>query len=284
MRPGSGNVTYQNFEDVAFNTGTPTPTQPLNISTRMRVQNGENVLIGGFIISGTQNKKVIVRALGPSLASSGLTNLLADPVIELYGPDGSPLAGNDNWKDSQQTEIQNSGLAPQNDMEAAIVATLPPNGYTVIVRGKGGTAGTGLVEGYDLNPAAASQFGNISTRGFVQTGQNVMIGGIILGNNTGSTRIVLRGLGPSLSQSGVTNVLADPTIDLYNSNGARLVFNDNWQDNPGSAVQLSANGLAPSNAKESGIFTTLLPGAYTVILAGSNSTSGIGLVELYDLQ
>lgn len=283
-RAGSGTVVYQNFEDVFFNTGAALPAQPLNISTRMRVQTGENVLIGGFIVNGTQTKRVIVRAIGPSLATSGVTTPLLDPTIELYGPDGSLIAMNDNWKDSQQAEILGTGLAPASDSESAIVATLQPNGYTVIVKGKGGTSGTGLVEGYDLNPAAASQFGNLSTRGFVQTGDNVMIGGFILGNNGGSTRIVLRGLGPSLAQVGVTNVLADPTLSLYDSNGTRLVFNDNWQDNPAQAVELSANGLAPSRPQESGIFATLTPGAYTAILAGANNTSGVGLVELYDLQ
>ena len=283
-RAGSGNVVYQNFEDVFFNTGAALPAQPLNISTRMRVETGENVLIGGFIISGTQTKRVIFRALGPSLTTSGVTTPLLDPTIELYGPDGALIAMNDNWKDSQQTEISGTGLAPTIDSESAIVAILQPNGYTVIVRGKGGTSGTGLVEGYDLNPAAASKFGNISTRGFVQTGDNVMIGGFILGNNGGSTRIALRGLGPSLTQVGVTNVLADPTLSLYDSNGTRLVFNDNWQDNPAQAVQLSSNGLAPSRSQESGIFVTLTPGAYTAILAGANNTSGVGLVELYDLQ
>ena len=283
-RAGSGNVVYQNFEDVFFNTGAALPAQALNISTRLRVETGENVLIGGFIISGTQTKRVIFRARGPSLAASGVTTPLLDPTLELYGPDGALIAMNDNWKDSQEAEISGTGFAPTVDSESAIVATLQPNGYTVIVKGKGGTTGTGIVEGYDLNPAAASKFGNLSTRGFVQTGDNVMIGGFILGNNGGSTRIALRGLGPSLTQVGVTNVLADPTLSLYDSNGTRLVFNDNWQDNPAQAVQLSSNGLAPSRPQESGIFVTLTPGAYTAILAGANNTSGVGLVELYDLQ
>jgi hypothetical protein len=283
-RPGSGSVVYQSFEDVRFDTGAPALAQLLNISTRMRVETGENVLIGGFIIAGTQDKKVIVRALGPSLTSSGLTNTLADPVIELYGPNNVLIASNDNWKDTQQTEITNSGVAPTNDSESAIVATLPPDGYTVIVRGKNGTTGTAIVEAYDLNTAASSRLANLSTRGFVQTGQNVMIGGFILGNNGGSTRIVLRGLGPSLAQSEVANALADPTIDLYDSNGTRVIFNDDWMDNFGQAVQLSANGLAPAHPDESGIFTALAPGSYTVILAGANGTTGVGLIEIYDLQ
>lgn len=283
-RSGSGSVVYQSFEDVRFDTGAPAATQLLNISTRMRVETGENVLIGGFIISGGQDKKVIVRALGPSLTASGITTPLLDPVIELYRSDGTLVAMNDNWKDSQQTEIENSGIPPSNNSESAIVATLPPDGYTVIVRGKSNTTGTALVEGYDLDTSAGSRFANISTRGFVQTGQNVMIGGFILGNNTGSTRVVLRGLGPSLAQANVANTLADPTIDLYDGNGTRIIFNDNWMDNFGQAVQLSANGLAPSRSQESGIFMTLAPGAYTVILAGKNGGTGVGLVEVYDLQ
>ena len=283
-RAGSGSVVYQNFEDVSFTGAATLPTQPLNISTRMRVQTGENVLIGGFIITGTEDKKVIVRALGPSLVTSGLTDLLADPVIELYAPDGTLIASNDNWKDTQQTDIQNSGFAPPNESESAIIAILPPNGYTVIVKGKGGTSGKGLVEGYDLNTAANSQFANISTRGFVQTGDNVMIGGFVLGNQNSSTRIALRGLGPSLQSAGVNNVLSDPTLALYNSSGTRLAFNDNWMDNPAQAVELSANGLAPTRPEESGIFMTLAPGSYTAILAGANGTTGVGLVEVYDLR
>ena len=283
-RQGSGSVIYESFEDVRFDTGAPTSAQLLNISTRMRVETGENVLIGGFIISGTEDKKVIVRALGPSLAASGLLNTLPDPVIELYGPNNVLIASNDNWRDTQQTDIQNSGVAPQNDAEAAIVATLPPDGYTVIVRDKNGATGTAIVEGYDLDTAVSARFANISTRGFVQTGQNVMIGGFILGNNGGSTRVVIRGLGPSLAQSEVTNALADPTIDLYDSNGTRIIFNDDWMDNFGQAVQLSANGLAPSHPDESGIFTTLAPGSYTVILAGANGGTGVGVIEIYDLQ
>lgn len=284
--PASGGQVSDSNPDNHFGISPSTPAQPLNISTRVRVQSGDNVLIGGFIIDGNEGKKVIVRALGPSLATSGVVGVLADPVIELRGPGGDLIASNDNWRSDQEAEIQASGVPPPNDLESAIVATLPPDGYTVIVRSKEDLPGVGLVEVFDLNPAADSALANISTRGFVETGENVMIGGFILGGTGGaSTRVALRGLGPSLEQQGVSaTVLEDPTLDLYDSNGTRLIFNDNWMDNPAQAVQLSANGLAPTNNLESGIFMTLPPGAYTAILAGKDDGTGIGLVEIYDLR
>jgi hypothetical protein len=278
-RPGSGTVIYQNFEDVTFDG----IARALNISTRLRVLTGDRALIGGFIITGAVNKKVVMRAIGPSLSQFGLTGVLADPTLELY--DSSSLtAANDNWRDAQEGEIIASGVPPTNDLESALVATLSPGNHTVIVRGKGDTSGIGVVEAYDLEAQSPAEFANISTRGFVDAADNVMIGGFILGGDTGNARVAIRGIGPSLAQVGLNNVLADPTLDLRDSNGTQLVFNDNWIDDPAQAAALTASGLAPASNEESGIFTTLPPGAFTAVLAGKNGGIGVGLVEVYNLQ
>lgn len=257
--------------------------QALNIATRLPVALGDNAMIGGFIITGNDSKTVVLRGMGPSLAAAGLSNFLADPVLELHGPSGV-IFQNDNWRDTQETQIQNSGFAPSDNREAVIITTLQPGTYTGILTGKDQTTGVGLVEFYDTNQAANAQLRNLSTRGLVQSGNNVMIGGFILGGTTGSTRVAIRGIGPSLTQSGLSNVLANPTLELHDSNGTTTISNDNWGDDSASAAALSANGLAPQNSLESGIFTTLIPGAYTAILAGKNGGFGIGLVEVYNLQ
>ena len=262
---------------------TAVPSQPVNISTRARVQTGENALIGGFIISGSAQKKVIVRALGPSLAAANIADALADPVLELRGPDGAVLATNDNWKENQ-SEIQASGLPPSNDLESAIVATLPATAHTAVVTGKNETSGVGLVEVYDLDDLAASRLANISTRGFVQTGENVMIAGVIFGGGNASSRVVIRAIGPSLSQRGVANPLADPTLELFNANGTPVAANDNWKDNAAQAAEITAAGLAPQEDAESAMITNLAAGDHTAIVAGKNNTVGVGLVEVYHLQ
>jgi hypothetical protein len=193
---------------------------------------------------------------------------------------------NDNWKDTQRSQIEGTLFQPSDDRESVIVATLVTANYTAVLTGKNNTTGVGIIEVYDNNQAADSQLANISTRGFVQTGNNVMIGGFILGGsgNPVNARIALRGIGPSLSQFGLNNVLADPTLELHDANGATLVANDNWTDDPVSAAQLTANGLGLSNQKESGIFTSLPAGQFTAILAGKNGGIGIGLVEIYNLK
>jgi hypothetical protein len=274
-------------------TGTPTPTpsstpvQALNISTRLRVETGDRVMIGGFIVTGSAAKSVTLRGIGPSLAGSGISSVLADPVLELRDGSGALVFQNDNWQDdpAQAAQLIALGLAPSDPRESGIVVTLQPGAsYTAILAGKSGGTGVGLAEIYDTNQAANSRLANISTRGFVLIGDNVMIGGFILGGSSGSTAVVVRGIGPSLSQSGLSNVLADPTLELRDSNGMLLIANDNWQDDPVSAAQLITHGLAPQNPLESGIFASLPPGAFTVILAGKNSGTGIGLVEIYNVQ
>jgi len=252
----------------------------------MRVDIGDNVGIGGFIITGSVPKHVVIRAIGPSLTKFGFSSaeVLADPKLELHGPSGFGTITNNDWKDTQEAQITADGLAPTNDLESAIDASLPPGTYTAIVKGNTGTTQTGiaLVEVYDLNTAAASKLGNLSTRAFVGTGGNVVIAGFILGNNQGNDRIVVRGLGPSLSSFGVPTPLQDPTLELRDPNGALIRSNNDWTDDPAQAAEISAAGLAPSNMKESAIAATLPPGLYTAILAGFNNGTGNGLVEVYD--
>lgn len=250
----------------------------------MRVDTGDNVGIGGFIISGNVPKHVVIRGLGPSLTKFGFSpsELLADPVLEVHGQGSFGTITNNNWRDSQEATLIADGLAPTNDLEAAIDVTLNPGQYTAIVSGNNNGAGIGLVEIYDVSSGAASKLGNLSTRAFVKTGNSVVIAGFILGNNGGNDRIVIRGLGPSLSQFGVTNPLPDPMLELRDNNGTLLQSNDNWTDDPAQAAQIIAAGLAPSNMKESAMAVSEPPGAYTAILSGVNSGTGVGIVEIYD--
>jgi hypothetical protein len=250
----------------------------------MRVLTEDNVGIGGFIITGTAPKHLILRAIGPSLTQVGVPDALADPVLELHGPAGFNTVTNDNWQDDpvQAALIIASGLAPTEDLESAIDATLIPGSYTAVVRGKEDTSGVGLVEVYDLSQAVLARLANISTRASVDIGSNVVIAGFILGGNSGGDRIVLRGIGPSLGAAGVANALADPTLELRDGNGVLLMANNNWQDEPSQAAELIAAGLTPTSPLESGIAATLPPGLYTALLAGVNNTSGVGLVEIYD--
>ncbi len=269
-------------------TASPAPAQALNISTRLRVETGDNVMIGGFIITGNAPKPVVLRAIGPSLAGSGIPagTLLADPVLELRGANGALLMRNDNWRDDQLALIEGTIYQPTDDRESVIVTTLPQGtAYTAIVTGSAQTTGVGLIEVYDANHAVDAQLANISTRGLVQTGDNVMIGGFILGGSTAETQVAVRGIGPSI-QSVVPggNVLADPTLELRDGNGALLITNDNWQDDSMSASQLSFYGLELQNPNESGIVASLPPGAFTAILAGRNGGTGVGLVEIYNLH
>ena len=255
-----------------------------NISTRAQVLTGDNVLIGGFIIPGTVAKQVIIRAIGPSLANANppVPGPLADPVLELHKPDGTVVV-NDNWKTTPgAAQIQAKGLAPKNDLESAIFAMLPPGKYTAIVRGKNGGIGVALVEAFDVDAiTATSELANISSRGFVGTGDNVMIGGFIIGStkNDGA-RVVVRAIGPSLSHANppVPGALADPTLELHESNGM-TISNDNWMDAHPAAIQ--ATGLAPTDPRESAILMNLKPGPYTAIVRGKNNSTGVALVEVF---
>jgi hypothetical protein len=262
----------------------PGPAQAVNLSTRMRVQAGENVGIGGFIITGTAPKHLLLRAIGPSLGQFGVPNPLPDPVMELHGPGAFITITNDNWRDDpvQAAAILATGIAPSNNLESAIDATLNPGAYTAVVRGKNNASGVGLVEMYDLNQQAAAKLGNISTRALVSTGTDIVIAGVTLGSHSDGDRIVVRGIGPSLLAAGVSNALANPMLELRDANGAVLVSNNEWQDNPIQAAELTAAGLAPTNNLESGIAATLPAGLYTALLSGVNNSVGVGLVEIYD--
>ncbi len=256
-----------------------TPSIPLrNISTRMNVGTGDNVLIGGFIVVGTEPKKVLLRAIGPSLTAFGVLNALADPTIELHEA-GNIVVTNDNWKDTQEPEIMATGIAPTDDLESAILATLDPGLYTAIVQGKNGGTGVGLVEVYDLDEGADSELANISTRGFVDIDENVMIGGFIVGNGV-STSVVVRAIGPSLSGIGIADPLQNPTLELRDSDGTQIAFDDDWKDSQQDEIENA--GLEPSDDLESAIAADLTPGAYTAIVRGKDNTSGVGLMEVYN--
>jgi hypothetical protein len=270
-----------------------------NISTRAFVQTGANVMIGGFIVQGTESKRVIVRAIGPELTQYGVPNALADPTLELHNSTGALIASNNNWQttviggiitSNQVSDIQNSGHAPADSRESAIIADLAAGNYTAIVRGVNNSTGVALVEVYDLDTSTSSILGNISTRSFVQTGANVMIGGFIV-QGTEPKRVIVRAIGPELTQYGVPNALADPTLELHNGNGTLIASNNNWQttiiggiitSDQVSDIQNSAH--APTAPTESAIIATLQPGNYTAIVRGVNNTTGVALVEVYDLQ
>jgi len=270
-----------------------------NISTRAFVQTGDNVLIGGFIVQGSGPKRVIIRAIGPELGQYGIPNPLADPTLELHDGNGALIASNDNWQTTiiggiitqdQVQDIQNSGHAPGDSSESAIIANLPAGNYTAIVRGVSSTTGVALVEVYDLSPDVDSILGNISTRSFVQTGDNVMIGGFIVQGTT-PKNVIIRAIGPELSQYGVPNPLADPILELHDGNGALIASNDNWQATIIGGIitqdqvqDIQNSGHAPGDASESAIIANLPPGNYTAIVRGVNSTTGVALVEAYDLH
>jgi uncharacterized protein YggT (Ycf19 family) len=274
-----------------------------NISTRSFVQTGDNVMIGGFIVQGTGPKRVIIRAIGPELGLPpyNIANALANPTLELHDGTGAVIATNDDWQttiiggiitSSQVSDIQNSGHTPTAASESAIIADLQPGNYTAIVRGVSNTTGVALVEVYDLNPAASSSLGNISTRSFVQTNDNVMIGGFIV-QGTGPKRVIIRAIGPELGAPpfNVPSALANPTLELRNQAGALMASNDDWQTTVISGIITSSqvsdiqnSGHAPTAASESAIIANLSPGNYTAIVRGVNNTTGVALVEVYDLN
>ena len=256
--------------------GGPEPSTLANISTRARVQEGDKAIIGGFIITGTQLKTLVVRAVGPSLTVPGV---LMDPVLEVYDSAGTLVATNDNWPEAEtRTEIVASGLAPEHPNEPALWGVINPGAYTVAVRGQGNATGVGLVEVYDLDRGVDSKLANISTRAFVETGDNVMIGGFII-QGEADQKAIVRALGPSLPVAGA---LADPTLELYDGNGTLLAANDNWRSD--QEAEIAATTIPPSNDRESAFVRTLTPGSYTAIVRGVNDTSGLALVEVYALD
>jgi hypothetical protein len=270
--------TGENAENPPHLTVTFTRASTLgNISTRLRVETGDSALIGGFIITGTQPKRIIVRAIGPSLTLPGA---LADPILELRNSSGGLIRSNDNWRNDQETEIIATTIPPSNNLESAIVETLPANNsaYSAIVRGVNNGTGIGVVEAYDLDQTVDSKLANISTRGLVQTGDNVLIGGlIVLGQNP--LRVLVRAIGPSLPVPGA---LGNPTLELRNGSGTLVAANDNWRSD--QELEIIATTIPPSNDLESAIVRDLAPGAYTAIVRGLNNSTGIAVVEAYGLN
>jgi len=284
---------YPTFScDTAYNSipvhleSTKFPTvgpQSLNLSTRGVVSIGDNVLIGGFIITGTEPKTIVLRALGPSLGSFGLSHTVRDPVLRVYNSSRALIATNDNWQsDPHNTDIQKDGLAPANPLESATLQTLARGAYTVIVTGKDSTPGTGLVELYDLSPRSNSNLVNMSTRGSVGTDDDVLISGFIVGD-VGSATVIVRALGLSLASSGVIGVLSDPTLTIYDSTGSVIATNDNWQEDA-NAIDVQRNGLAPPNPSESALVLHLPAGAYTAIVRGADGGTGVALAEVYTIH
>gem|GEM_PF-502614 len=254
------------------------PAKAVNIATRLFVDTGERVPIAGFIVTGDAPKRILIRGIGPSLAASGVPNPLANPTLTLFDPAGKQLRANDNWRESQPQEISATGLAPQNDLESAIVVTLTAGPYTAILAGQGGTTGNGLVEIYDLEAETNSTLANLSTRGFVRPGDDVLIAGVIIGSGD-LPIVVVRAIGPTLANFGIGNPLLDPQIALYDGNGTLMDFNDDWRN--GQPQPLLATQLNPTNDRESAIVAFLDPGNYTAVVRGANNTTGVAVVEAY---
>ncbi|MGI8437050.1 MAG: trypsin-like peptidase domain-containing protein [Chthoniobacterales bacterium] len=256
-----------------------------NISARAVVGSGDDVAIAGFIVQGAMGeaKTIVVRGLGPSLAVNGVPvpGRLADPKLELHDSQGALVYENDNWADTQATQIQSSGLAPSDPREAAIWAILGVGSHTAILRDATGAGGVGLVEVYDVNGNTGARLGNLSARAFVGTNDQVLIGGLIV--RAVGQSLVLRALGPSLTNQGVNGALQDPTLEFHDANGTLLAANDNWQSASNSSV-LSATGLAPTDPREAAILSTAAPGNYTMLVRGANGTVGVALLEAYLLN
>jgi|GEM_PF-826575 len=265
---------------------TPSPSKLLNISTRGRVQPADKVLIGGFFVVGPEPKRVILRAIGPSIKVDGkpFPTRLLDPALEMYDGNDNLIDLNDNWKDSpQRTEIEASGLAPTDDAESAITRILEPGRYTAIVKGKGTNTGIALVEIFDRNGNSNAKLSNISTRGFVESGDNAVIGGFIIGGQPAGTRVLIRAIGPSL-KPGLPNALDDPKLDIYNQNGVVIASNDNWKDAPNNQQDIEATGLAPTKDAESAVLMNAPSALYSAIVRGKNGGDvGIALVEVYNV-
>lgn len=265
---------------------TTAPGRLVNISTRLEVRTNDEVLIGGFILIGDAPKRLIVRAIGPSLSSQGISSPLTNPTLELHDSSGATIATSDSWADATKQDIIDTGIPPTNVNEGALLVTLPSSSsgtaYTAVVRGVNNAQGIALVEVYDLDSGAGSRLANIATRGRVGTAEErVMIGGFFIGG-TESKKVLIRALGPSLAGQGVTGTLADPKLQLNDANGNQIDANNDWQTSA-QAAEIQATGVAPTNAKEAASLKTLAPGAYTAIVRTNNNTAGVAAVEIYQL-
>jgi hypothetical protein len=281
---GFGHINAEAAATAPVPTATPGASPPgvqlVNIAGRLAVGTGNNVGIGGFIVTGGASKRVLIRAIGPSLSANGVPNPLQDPILELHDSTGA-VTVNDNWRSTQESEILATGLAPTNDAESVIIATLPPGNHTAIIKGAQNGTGVGLVEIYDLQ-STVGELGNLSVRANVLTGDNVLVAGVIISAGE-ARRTVFRAIGPSLASFGVPNALQDTTLELRDVNGVLLSSNDNWGDAT-NAEDLLATGLAPTRSSESAILITLGPGKYTAIVRGTQDTTGVGLAEAYKLD
>ncbi len=257
------------------------PPATTNLSTRVSVQAGDGVAIAGFIISGSSPKQVLIKGLGASLSNFGIVNPLQDPTLELHDSTGNAIATNDDWQTAPNANQIPLDFQPADSREPAILATLPPGSFTAVLRGKNGGSGVGLIEINDLSTGAGSKLTNVSTRGFVGTGENVMIGGLILSGGSGERQILVRALGPTLAQApfNITGNLTDPTLMLVDANGTVVASNDNWKSSQQNEIQ--ATGLAPPNDREAAILTTLPTGNFTAIVSGKNGQTGIALVDVF---
>jgi hypothetical protein len=251
----------------------------VNVSSRVSVFEGDNVMIGGFIVSGETDKTVVLRAIGPSLVKAGVKGALVDPLLELYDSDGILIAQNDNWNSLPPEEVP-SGFEPGDPHESLISATLPAGSYTAVLRGVNGDIGVALCELYDLAPDSGS-IRNISTRALVGTGDDVLIGGFIIGGDE-PTQVMVRAIGPSLTSFGVAGALPDPILELHAADGSLIYENDDWRSDQEQEIVDSA--LAPTDDREAAIIATLPPGNYTAIIHGRGNSQGIGLVEVYNLE
>ncbi len=288
-----------NLDVIGYDLVRGTAPHLANLSTRAFVQTGDHLMIGGLIVQGTEPKRVILRAIGPELSQYGVPNAMANPTLELHNASGAVIASNDDWQHTtiggiissdQVQAIQNSGHAPTDGRESAIIANLPPGNYTAIVRGLQNTVGVALVEAYDLGPSLHSVLSNISTRSFVQTGNDVMIGGFIV-QGAQPKNVIIRAIGAELSQYGILDFLNNPTLQLHNGNGAVIASNNDWQHTIIGGIitqdqvqNIQSSGHAPTDPSESAIIANLPPGSYTAIVRGVNSTTGVALVEVYDLH
>jgi hypothetical protein len=258
----------------------PSSGQPLNIATRLAIQGGDNVLIAGFIVTGPSGstKKVLIRGIGPSLTNLGVAGAISDPLLELHEPDGTVVV-NDNWQQGDTSQIPN-GFAPSDSRESVIVATLTPGSYSALVKGAHGETGVGLAEVYDLESASTAKLANVATRGLVQTGDNVLIGGFIIGG-TEPTKVIVRAIGPSLAAFGISNPLPATTLELHDANGS-VISNEGWRST--QEAEIIATTIPPTSDDEAAIVATLVPGTYTAVVRGRNDTTGIAVIEAYNLQ
>jgi hypothetical protein len=284
LPPSPGDQGYRDATWACYRISAPRNLNALlNISARAQALTGQNVLISGFYVSGSVSKQVLLRGIGPSLAQYGISGTMSDPTLELRNSAGTLIASNNNWQDSQSAQIQATGAQPSDYRESAIIITLTPGSYTATLQGYGGTTGVAVCEIYDLAPSADSQLVNLSSRAYIDTGNNPLIAGLIAGGtNSPGLHLIIRVLGPSLGNYGIVGPLQDPTLEVYDAYGTQIAYNNDWQDSQSAAIQ--ATGVAPTDSRESAVVLYLQGGNYTAIARGLNNTTGVGVLDMFKLQ